>query len=135
LRGYYETDNEYIQAEFLKCMQEQRYGISEISEAEYKADYLEKKNQPEATQNASWREEWGKGRNLTSRSTPVSRLGSDAVAAAVGIKGVTDVPRNLGGTAMVDSQPTPASGIKESPTASRETFRPPTGKRPVAKDK
>lgn len=130
LVGYFETDNQFIQEEFVKCMAEQRYGISEITNAEYTSEYLEKKT-PVATPSGSWREEWGQGRNLASPSTPVSRLGADAVAAAVAVAdGVTDVPKSRGGAVMEDPKTAPAVDQPASATASRENFRPPTGKRP-----
>jgi hypothetical protein len=134
LVGYFATDNAFLQEEFVKCMAEQRYGISEIEEKEYKAEYLEKKTPPAEAQGGSWREEWGKGRNLASRSTPVSRLGAEAVAAAVAVAdGVTDVPKSRGGAVMEDPKIAPAVPFKTgAATTSRESFKPPTGKRPKA---
>jgi hypothetical protein len=128
LTGYFQTDNPYLHSEFEKCMTEQRYGISEINEEEYKVEYLEKKTPPEAHK-GSWREEMSLGaRKTLSSSTPVSRLGSDAVAAAVAVNGVSDVPKSLGGATM--TTPAPAKpGSKPDPTQSRTNFQPPTGKR------
>lgn len=129
LRGFFSTDNEYIHAEFLKCMEEQRYGISQITEAEYNEQFTEKKSQTPAASGGSWREEWGKGHSLASRSTPVARLGADAVAAAVTVNdGITDVPKNKGGAIMADPQlATDAPGAPV--TASRKDFQPPVGQR------
>lgn len=106
--GYFATDSQGVQQEFERFMREQRYGISEISAEEFKANYLEKKNLPQSQSNRNWREEWGRG---SQGSSPIVRLGTQAVAAAVGVK-ASDVP---GAPRVATTLETPAPAIVSPP--------------------
>lgn len=44
--GYYATDNDWMQGELQKFIDTKRCGVAEITEAEYEADYVKKKDNP-----------------------------------------------------------------------------------------
>lgn len=129
LTGYFATGNEFVQGELVRAIQEQRYGLTEISEDDFKAEYLEKKNQTQA-HSSSWREEWGSQRSRESRSNPLTRLGAGAVAAAVGVNS-TDIPKSCGGHTMADPVPAAKTGVPQP--VKRDEFVPPKGTRPKPK--
>lgn len=122
ITGYFATDNEYVQAEFVRFATLQRYGITEISEEEYKADYVEKKNYSEPLRK-NWREEIGPGASALQQ---VSQLkGRQNVVVAVN---GTDVPFRQ--QPVVAAQPTKEQVAAANPTA--EEFKPTTMKRGAA---
>src|ERR1035441_9571126 len=74
LVGYFSTDNTYLQDEFCRFMREQRYGISEIPEAEFHVEYTQKKTQLTISAKP-WRDEMV-GTSSRSGYNPVAALGS-----------------------------------------------------------
>lgn len=124
LVGWLAHDNESVQQGLEQCIREQRYGLTEVSAQEYVAGYLEKKNQPsEIVSGKLWREEFGKG--ASSSRSPITQLGSQHVAAAVGLNspdvGVKTAPV---GESVPVTEPEPSKEKKKEP------FNPPIGKRP-----
>lgn len=127
LLGYFATDNEGVQAEFAAFQQQQRYGIIEITEEEYRAEYVEKKNLSTASAPV-WREEWGRGASRSARqatSIPESDLDR-----AVAVRGLNDAninrgDRNNGGA----SGPTIPNARDTAAKQQKEEFKPATGRR------
>lgn len=42
--GYFAANNDFVVGELKKCIEEQRYGVSEISAEEFERDYIQKKS-------------------------------------------------------------------------------------------
>ena len=85
--GYFATDNEYLHSEFERFNQEQKYGVVEIPQAEYEADYVQKKSGSEPLRKP-WREEIGPGASALQQVSQIKQ----SVSAAVAVSG-TDVPQ------------------------------------------
>ncbi len=90
--GYFSTDDEGVQNQFLQFMREQRYGMSEISVEEYNRDYYEKKTQSTNSQQ-KWREEISGSFRLNRTNDANERLGSERAQAVLGVNGNSDVRR------------------------------------------
>lgn len=117
--GYFATDNEYIQGEFKRLSDAQKYGVEEISAEVFTNDYLSKKNELGISPKP-WREEMGSG---PSAFNQISKL-KEKASAVVAVKG-SDVP-----------QPKPLPVTAATPAASQvveaqpaKEFAPKTGKR------
>jgi len=93
ITGYYATDIEPVQEFFLRCMREQRYGLSEISAQEFDEQYLQKKTSMTDSPKR-WREEMSSGSMRASGFDPVSALGSASVAAAISVS-ASDVRKEV----------------------------------------
>lgn len=85
--GYYATDQEDAIAFLKRCIEEQRYGLSEISETEFFTDYVEKKKQGAKPLVALKREQIG-GNGYEPGNNPVS---DESVRLALSVE-KTDVP-------------------------------------------
>lgn len=135
LVGYFATDSEWVQNELVRLINEQRFGVTEISAAEFTADYVEKKSSAEPLK-APWREEVS-GRRLTA-SGPIHQLGAEAVAAVVGGESgrrgddsagsgvaVTENPRKPVPVAVDDA----ANAIPNMAEPEQKEYKAPVGKR------
>lgn len=91
--GVMETEDQWLQGEFDKAIREQRGGVSEIKEEEYR-DLLEKKNQRSSPH---WREEFG------NRPTPVQAR--------------TLKPQEEPAPVVAVNQPVPTSVLTQNPPA------------------
>lgn len=89
LTGYYATDNEAVQNEFRNFMEQQKFGISEISAEEFTRDYVEKKTTSKKFNGPLSRETLG-GPKSTS---PHGMFGTDHVVAAVSVT-TSDIPKS-----------------------------------------
>ena len=123
--GYYSTDNDYIQSEFARFANEQRYGITEIPFEEFNADYLQKKNSsPDlAPLRRPWREEMGSG---VSALNQISQTRENANA-AVAVKN-SDIPQKTVPIAVA----TPTKDLVAAQPVAQE-FKPKTQKRGAKK--
>ncbi|HEU4343689.1 MAG TPA: hypothetical protein VFU31_19235 [Candidatus Binatia bacterium] len=121
--GYFATDNEYVQAEFVRFAGLQRYGISEITAEEFKNDFLAKKNSLVPSRQP-WREEIGPGASALQQ---ISEIKGSLASAAVAVSG-TDVPRRE--VPIVAATPT-REQVQSAPGVVQE-FKPVTKKRGVA---
>lgn len=83
LTGYFGTQNEQIGQALRQMIVEQRYGLTEISEAEFHADYVEKKKQGRVLP-TNWNREQMGGRGLEGGQGPIALHGPERVAAVVG---------------------------------------------------
>jgi hypothetical protein len=90
LTGYRATSDDSEIKDYEKYMVEQRYGLSEISEAEYTRDYTEKKRAVGLTQLPTWNREVV-GETPSRPISPLHVLSPAAVRAAVGIDGRSDI--------------------------------------------
>jgi len=119
LVGWFAHDNPQVQAELEACIREGRSGVTEVSAEEFKTEWIDKKKEnPSGASKPLWREEMGKGA-LKSLS-PVQALGSERVAAVVGVSG-PDTPAPVSQQVRVNDPP-PATGEKAE-------FKPTVGKR------
>jgi hypothetical protein len=82
LTSYFATDKAGLAEEFEKCMAEGRSALTEISEAEFHANYVSKKNSGQISRQP-WREEIVQGKLRASESTLKDRL--NAAQAVVGV--------------------------------------------------
>ncbi len=80
LTGFHKTDDERTIAHFKKCVEENRYGICEISEEEYNRDFVEKKRSG-VNLKPTWQRETFGGKSK--KTNPLQILGSAAVVAAI----------------------------------------------------
>lgn len=87
LIGYHHTEDDSESAFFLQCMKEQRYGLSEITEAEY-AEALAKKNSSTLPPSAIWQREEMGATGL--RPSGLTVLGQSALLAATAIETQSD---------------------------------------------
>ena len=117
--GYFATDNEYIQGEFLRFASLQQYGITEITVEEFQSDYLAKKNYS-GQLNQPWREEMGSGQSALRQ---ISQF-KEKLSAAVAVSG-SDVPKQP--VPIVAATPTKEQ-IQTAPVKIEE-FKPVTQKR------
>lgn len=108
--GYYATDNPYVQSEFDRMAAERRGGITEITEAEFHTNYVQKKTTAKTVQ-PPWREELSKSQ--VNRSL-LHQLGPEHVAAAV----------------AVNEEKLPAMVAIPTPEAKGENYKPTVGRRP-----
>jgi hypothetical protein len=87
LVGYFATDSQFVQDELALMMSQHRFGLTEITQEEFHADYVQKKTMSQPLK-PLWREEMGK---VLTGTTPLSQLGAEKVQAVVAAKG-SDVP-------------------------------------------
>jgi hypothetical protein len=116
-RGYFSTADEGVQSELLVFMQQSRYGLSEISYAEYDAEFLQKKR--------AGMQRPAQSREELSPSTlrQVFRDAGDSSGAA-GLA-VAEAPKVPVPAATVAEPTTPVAA--QAPT--NPEFKPPVGKR------
>ena len=133
--GYFSTDDDYMQSEFSRLMREQRGGISEISQEEFQAEYVEKKTQS-MTSAPNWREELSKSTPGMRTRDPVERLGGEYVQRAVAVSSTSDIRRNNAAklAPITTVMATPLNGTtmatpEDAPPESKKTFTPTVGRR------
>lgn len=103
--GFFSTEDSFIQGEFVRFEQEQRYGIDEINYSDFHAQYLVKKNRSQPGQRY-WREEINPGlsglqqvRQLQDLDpVVVAREKSDIAGAGVIAADHSDVPKTAPST-------------------------------------
>jgi hypothetical protein len=79
--GYHGTNNGYVADELVRLTNEGKYGITEISEAEFHSEFVEKKKAMGDRQlKPLWRDELGNNRHLPDTVFPAAK--SAVVAAA-----------------------------------------------------
>lgn len=123
--GYFSTDSDYVASEFEKAMRENRYGITEITWAEYESNYLVKKNSGAASRPV-WREEITRGRVMPSVSDLTQRL--NEAQAVVGVVNPPPRPSMTISAPAAINQPIINTEIaKALPTV--EDYKPEVGKR------
>lgn len=118
LSGYFGIDNDDVSGQLAQFIQEGRYGLTEISEKEFHADYVQKKTGSMPLRKP-WREELGK--NLTG-NTVLSQIGPERVQAAVADDGsVKPVPNTVADVpaSQVASGPTPQELLKTTKRPAR----------------
>ncbi len=82
--GYHGTENQYVQDELVRLINEGRYGLTEISDVEFHSEYVEPKKKLGAKPLPKlWREEIAPRQFSTDTLTPSVPKPSAAVAAAV----------------------------------------------------
>lgn len=86
LVGYFATDKDFVSGQFQQMIEEQRYGLSEISEQEFHQDYVElKKNGTQVKAKQFWqRESLGAG-GYEKGTDPLSTLGAEKVRQRVAV--------------------------------------------------
>jgi hypothetical protein len=90
LIGYRATDDAGEAAFYLQCLREQRYGLTEITAADYQSEYLEKKTAAGTRRGTIWsREELSAS---SYRRGGLSVIGADAVRAATALSTASDIP-------------------------------------------
>lgn len=114
--GYFATEVPYIHDEFAKFAAERRYGIAEISEGEFHADYVQKKSRSPAL-GRIWREEVGVG--AIRGTTLLAQLGTEHVGKVAAVD--TKTNGGLEGTKL-ETAPVVAEAVKQE-------FKPAVGKR------
>jgi hypothetical protein len=120
--GYFATDSDYVQKEFERCMAENRYAISEISEREHVEDYRKKKAVSTTSRQLFGREELV-GLKIKGHD-PIQTLGADQVAKLADVSSVSAKPIN-----MPVPSPAPVTVAEGAGTVTQQTFQPVTGKR------
>lgn len=115
--GYFQTGNEAIIEHFLDCMRKNRYGISEVSAAEYE-EWAKKKGSSSPSK-PLWREELGQS-GVTGRAANAA----DTVAVRAAGTEVPQVNRQATQAAVVEAAPPQAAQAPIKPE-----FNPPTGRR------
>lgn len=112
--GYHETDNDDIANSLRQFIQEQRYGLSQISEEEFHKDYVEpkKKGKRRIAPQAHWTREALGGSGYESGTHPVAVLSPEEVAKKAAV--VSRAPDC--GTTMEDAPP---EGVGESPSPAK----------------
>jgi hypothetical protein len=132
--GYYSTDNAAVQAALADYIANQQYGLTEISQEEYNADYLEKKNNGATLPPRQYREEIT-SRGFSSGQHQGAYSGDTRVAAVVRTGNGSIAPKSetqmtIAESSEADSiaQPKPAVSPTAQPLPAGQ-FQPSTGKR------
>lgn len=128
LRGFFQTDNQYFIDEFLRCMRENRSCITEITQAEYESEYLEKKSQGISLK-PIWREEMHKG--SPTDDGLLGRLGVQRVQAVVGVSKGPPAKIALTVESPPPDSPAPTNGVPR-PGEPKQPFDVKVGKRKKA---
>ena len=135
--GYYATDNAGLCAEFEKHMRANRFGISEIPQAEYEAEFVQKKTGEMLRPLA--REEFSGSRNLARLMASGSELEKQSAAVAVAKDTIQRKPGDVTAPSPVP-HPSPAPVPEMSamaaatpkdtaPAPEKPDFQPNVGKR------
>lgn len=128
--GYFATDNAQIQEEFVSLIEQMRYGMSEINDAEFTRDYLDvKKNSPAGILKRRWREEIAPNRIVMDTSSSRPTPGQPSPPSPVAVK---DEPSDIRRNGAHVSELTPAAAATLPDAKKEETpapFEPPVGKR------
>jgi len=128
--GYYGTEDEAVQNEFLRLIREQRGGITEISKEEYDAEYAQKKMNGEERTLDPWREELSKSAGLGLVNREVVARAGGASLDALGVKGKTDVRR--GALTVADQAPEEPKPTNPAKAPEQPEFKPTLGQRKQA---
>lgn len=126
LVGYFATDKDFVSSQFQQMIEEQRYGLSEISEGEFHRDYVElKKNGTQVKAKQFWkRESLGAG-GYEKGTDPLAILGAEQVRQKVAVAAddtaMESAPANAPAAPVAEpdakAPPKPSVGVrKKKPT-------------------
>lgn len=128
ITGYFASDDGFIQGELVKYITQMRYGLSEISAAEYTSEFLDKKKaSPVVTSRKPWREEIAPNRIVMDTSSPRATPGQSAPTAPVvaGVE-ISDIRR---GASVSELTTSAAKNLPDTKAEPPPAFSPPVGKR------